>query len=65
MSDTPETDAAKFTTYSTRHEKYIEAVTVDFARAQERRIAALERGEFICKSCGLRKNGETDVQPEF
>lgn len=39
---TPETDAVKFTTYSTRHEQYIEAVLVDFARAQERRIAELQ-----------------------
>lgn len=43
MSDTPNTDSAKFTTYSTRHEKYIEAVQVDFAREQERRIAELEK----------------------
>ena len=94
MSDTSQTDAAKFTTYSTRHGKYIEAVQVDFARSQERRIAELEcerddayakgfavgsghegeyqrriaeleRGEYICKSCGHRKDGEADVIPEF
>lgn len=30
----------------------------------KKRIAELERGEFICKKCGLRKNAEK-VEADF
>jgi hypothetical protein len=30
-----------------------------------KRLRELERGEYICKSCGLRKDGEVDEKPNF
>lgn len=61
MSDTPNTNAAKFTTYSTRHEQYIEAVGVQFAFAQERRIAELEQR---LELWGTNGNGERVRLPD-
>ena len=42
-------------------EKHKNAVAVYNADcvAAEKKIAELERGEFICKKCSLRKDGET------
>ncbi len=34
-------------------------------RKQAAEIAQLKRGEFICRSCGLRKDSETEVAHEF
>lgn len=37
-------------------------VSASFARALEREIAALKRGEFICKRCGIRKDADASGQ---
>lgn len=34
-------------------------------RLLQEQIEALKRGEFICRKCGLRKDGEHDSQPDF
>ena len=38
-------------------ETYIQELETKLSAAQAQ-IAALERGEFICSKCGLRKDGE-------
>jgi hypothetical protein len=63
MSDTPETDAAAHNIGSFQQPHYV--VDVEVAQDLERRLRevererdALKRGEFICQTCGLRKDGE-------
>lgn len=38
---------------------------IDCYGSLQRRVTQLERREYICKSCGLRKDGEIDEHPEF
>ena len=33
--------------------------------AKDARIAELEKGEYICKQCGLRKDAEHGITPDF
>ena len=42
----------------------IDSLERELAAANEQ-IASLKRGEYICRSCGLRKNGEHDAPPSF
>lgn len=60
---TPLTDVEVESHQFESHSNQLSYMT-SFARQLERELAALKRGEFICVSCGLRKDGEKD-DPEF
>lgn len=59
-SDTPLTDAMIYplSVPCLDGEGRVDVVHVDDCRALERKLNALMRGEFICRSCGLRKDAE-------
>lgn len=47
-----------------RHAARIVALEAELASVKAERDGLL-RGEYICRSCGLRKNGELDATPSF
>ena len=63
-SDTPRTDAKEFIIldkYGTPKRVVYSAIAKDMERelaAAQKEIEELNRGEFICRKCGLRKDAE-------